>query len=263
MRLSRTLPAVALLALALSACGGSSDHVAASSEAAGHSAATTAVTNDGNTDTTVASTSASDMESVSNVVAQAKSDLPIYAAVGDTTAASTLSAKTTFGSPTTVRVIGENADVSWLLVQLPVRPNGSTGYVRASDVTLATVDVAVDVDLAARHLQVVRFDGTVVLASDVAVGSDENPTPTGDFFVTDVIDTGNASGSYGPYALGLSAHSDTLSEFGGGDGQIGLHGTNSPSSIGNAVSHGCVRLPNDVIVQLAQMLPLGAPVTIH
>ena len=49
----------------------------------------------------------------------------------------------------------------------------------------------------------------------------------------------------------------------GGDGQIGIHGTNQPASIGNAVSHGCVRVPNEIITQLAHNLPLGTPVTIH
>jgi lipoprotein-anchoring transpeptidase ErfK/SrfK len=54
-----------------------------------------------------------------------------------------------------------------------------------------------------------------------------------------------------------------LSEFAGGDGQIGIHGTNVPASIGEAVSHGCVRVPNDVITTLATTVPVGTPVTIH
>ena len=59
-----------------------------------------------------------------------------------------------------------------------------------------------------------------------------------------------------------SAHSFTLSEFGGGDGQIGIHGTNQPDSIGTSASHGCVRVPNEVITALAGNIPLGTPVTI-
>ena len=76
-------------------------------------------------------------------------------------------------------------------------------------------------------------------------------------------DATDDGGAYGPFAIGLSAHSDTLTEFAGGDGAIGIHGTNDPASIGNPVSHGCVRVPNDVAVQLAQMLAPGTPVTIH
>ena len=81
--------------------------------------------------------------------------------------------------------------------------------------------------------------------------------------MTDLLDNADDGGAYGPYALGLAAHSDTLSEFAGGDGQIGLHGTNEPWSIGQAASHGCVRVPNEVVAQLATGLPLGTPVTIE
>jgi lipoprotein-anchoring transpeptidase ErfK/SrfK len=101
-----------------------------------------------------------------------------------------------------------------------------------------------------------------VLTTPVAVGSPESPTPTGHFFLVDKLDTQSASSAYGPFAFGLSGHSDVLTEFAGGDGQIGIHGTNDPSSIGNAVSHGCVRVPNDVIAQLNDLVPLGTPVTI-
>lgn len=79
--------------------------------------------------------------------------------------------------------------------------------------------------------------------------------------MTDLLDTPDG-GAYGPFAIGLSAHSETISEFAGSDGQIGLHGTSDPGSIGQAVSHGCVRVPNDVIARLASDLSLGTPVTI-
>ena len=256
MRTSRVLATIALTAAALSACGGGGGSESPNAQTATNE--TTEVT----TTAAEATTPASDV-AVSNLVATANGDLAVYAAANDSQPSSTLPALTEFGSPTTVRVLAQNADASWLLVSLPTRPNGSTGYVKADDVTLATIDRAVDVDLAARVLRVVDFGGNVILETTVAIGSEQNPTPTGNFYVTDLLDTGNDGGAYGPYALGISAHSDTLSEFGGGDAQIGLHGTNQPSSIGQAVSHGCVRLPNDVIVQLAESLPLGTPVRIH
>ena len=56
--------------------------------------------------------------------------------------------------------------------------------------------------------------------------------------------------------------SNVLEEFNGGDGVIGIHGTNDPSSIGQDVSHGCIRVTNDVITQMAGYLPLGTPVEI-
>ena len=78
--------------------------------------------------------------------------------------------------------------------------------------------------------------------------------------MTDKLETPNPEGGYGLYAFGLSGYSETLTEFAGGDGQIGIHGTNDPTSIGNAVSHGCIRLPNDIVESLATMVPLGTPV---
>jgi lipoprotein-anchoring transpeptidase ErfK/SrfK len=53
-----------------------------------------------------------------------------------------------------------------------------------------------------------------------------------------------------------------LFSFGGGPGQIGLHGTNAPRLLGRDVSHGCVRMRNQAITRLARMLPLGTPVRI-
>jgi lipoprotein-anchoring transpeptidase ErfK/SrfK len=99
-----------------------------------------------------------------------------------------------------------------------------------------------------------------VLETPIAV--QKYPTPAARFFVTDLLDTGEGGGAYGPYAVGLSAHSDVLTEFGGGDGQVGIHGTNDQSSIGRPVSHGRVRVANDVITRLATTIPIGTQVTI-
>ena len=94
------------------------------------------------------------------------------------------------------------------------------------------------------------------------MGAADAPTPTGAFYVIDKLATGDPDDTYGPFAFGLSAHSDVLTDFAGGDGQVGIHGTNDPGSIGEAVSHGCIRVPNDVAVVLEERLHLGTPVTI-
>jgi len=94
----------------------------------------------------------------------------------------------------------------------------------------------------------------------VATGTGGTPTPHGHFYLTELLAPTNAG--YGPYAFGLSAFSDVLSSFGGGPGQIGLHGTDDAASIGKAASHGCIRLANPDITELAQLLPLGTPITI-
>lgn len=149
----------------------------------------------------------------------------------------------------------------WLKVLLPTRPNGATGWVRTSDVGLSTTDYRVDVSLR-RHRMVLHKGARTVLDRPAAVGAAKTPTPAGRFFVTVLLRPPDPHGAYGPYAFGLSAHSTKLFHFGGGPGQVGLHGTDEPSALGHAVSHGCVRVSNDTVRRMAKILPLGTPVTI-
>jgi lipoprotein-anchoring transpeptidase ErfK/SrfK len=193
-------------------------------------------------------------------VARTDTEVAVFAEPGDPTPTRTLPAKTGFGSARALLVVADRGD--WLQVLLPVRPNGSTGWVRAKDVSLRQVDVRIDVDLTARRLTLRQGDREL-FSTPVAVGAPDVPTPTGTFFVVDKLATGNASSAYGPFALGLSGHSDVLTEFGGGDGQVGIHGTDDPGSIGRDVSHGCIRVPNHIAEQLNAIVSLGTPVTIR
>ena len=95
-----------------------------------------------------------------------------------------------------------------------------------------------------------------------AVGRSVLPTPTGRYYIVELLKQPNPNGVYGPYAFGTSAFSKVLYHFGGGPGQIGIHGTDEHGSIGHSVSHGCIRLRNRDIVRLAHLLPLGTPITI-
>ncbi|MFL6040049.1 MAG: L,D-transpeptidase [Gaiellales bacterium] len=65
-------------------------------------------------------------------------------------------------------------------------------------------------------------------------------TPTGRFFVTDLVVTGDPGGPFGWFALGLSGHQPNLPAGWGGGDQLAIHGTNRPSTIGGAASAGCV-----------------------
>lgn len=196
---------------------------------------------------------------VERTTARTSAPLAVFAARGDEQAVGILSPATEFGTPRVLFVLKHKG--TWLKVRLPDRPNGAIGWVRTDDVELRTVRDRIEVDLAARVLRWTRA-GTTVLESPIAIGAPGTPTPTGATYITDLLDTPDGGG-YGPYAVGLALHSDEISEFGGGDGQIGIHGTADPSSIGQAVSHGCVRVPNEVITQLATSVPLGTPVVIR
>lgn len=94
------------------------------------------------------------------------------------------------------------------------------------------------------------------------IGTSDTPTPGGTFYLKELLAPTNPDGAYGPYAYGLSGFSTTLQSFAGGEAVIGLHGTNSPSSIGHDVSFGCIRMRNADITALARLLPLGTPVRI-
>ena len=149
----------------------------------------------------------------------------------------------------------------WVRVQLPTRPNLSSAWVRRGDVRLSYTSMRVVISLKHHRLEV--FDGTKLsVRTPIGVGQSVSPTPRGRYFITDVVRPKNPKGFYGPYALGLSAHSNVYSSFEGGNGQVGIHGTNLPQAIGSNVSHGCVRVRNAVITRLARSLPLGTPVTI-
>lgn len=195
------------------------------------------------------------------LVARATEALDVYDRPGAAFPVRSLDASTILGTGTVLDVI-EGPVEGWARVLLPGRPNGSEGWIRAGDVTLYTVSGSLIIDLSDRELSYLE-QGEVVLSTDVAVGSPRNPTPTGSFYVTDNVKLSDQNSPWGPAALGLSARSDTITEYNGGDGIIGIHGTNRPGSIGRAASLGCVRVPNDMIIVLQELVRLGTPVEIR
>ncbi|WP_307874643.1 L,D-transpeptidase [Frankia nepalensis] len=163
------------------------------------------------------------------------------------------------GAPLTLLV--ERYQRDWLRVALPVRPNGTTGWIHARDVRLAATPFAVTVDRVRHELTVYR-DGRVAKVYPVGIGTGATPTPNGRFYLAQLLRPGNPNGPWGPYAFGLSGFSDVVTSFNGGEGIIGLHGTNQPERVGTDVSMGCIRLRNEDITELADLLPVGTPVTI-
>jgi lipoprotein-anchoring transpeptidase ErfK/SrfK len=164
------------------------------------------------------------------------------------------------GTSRVVLVRGERGD--WVRVYLPTRPNGRTGWVRARAVRLLRNPYRLVVRLRA-HRIVLWKGQRVVLQGGTVVGASATPTPVGMYYVVELLRPPDPNGSYGPYSFGISAHSNVLKRFAGGDGRVGIHGTNQPGLIGESVSHGCVRVRNDTIRRLARVLPLGTPVLIR
>lgn len=165
------------------------------------------------------------------------------------------------GGPLVMLIAQRGPTPGWLRVYLPVRPNGTTGWIRTREVAITGMPYRLDLHQRSHRLQLLRF-GVLVRSYPVGLGRSGTPTPGGTFYLTERIRLADPTGPYGPYAFGLSAFSPTLFSFAGGNGVIGLHGTNSPASVGVSVSHGCIRMRNADITALAGLLPLGTPVRV-
>ena len=146
---------------------------------------------------------------------------------------------------------------AWYRLSLPGRPNGRTGWVPAASVKVKPVTKEIVIDRSERTLQL-RSRGRIVFETRVAVGATGMETPLGHFYVQAKFrPTAPILGAYG---FETSAYSK-LSEWPGG-GIVGIHGTNAPWLLGQAVSHGCVRVRNDAILRLRDLVPVGTPIRI-
>jgi lipoprotein-anchoring transpeptidase ErfK/SrfK len=172
---------------------------------------------------------------------------------------------TDLGYPTTFSIVGailnKRCAATWYRVKLPIKPNGVIGYVRPKDVSVEKVTTRISVDLSRRELLLYRR-GKLVLRTPVAVGSSLTPTPIGRYFVSQRITTSNPEGPFGPVVLAVSAFSNVLQGWAAG-GPIAIHGTNAPWTIGQAASHGCIRVRNETLTRLFAATPGGTPVVIH
>jgi lipoprotein-anchoring transpeptidase ErfK/SrfK len=172
---------------------------------------------------------------------------------------------THLGYPTTFSIVGAivRADCSaaWYRVKLPIRPNGTTGYLRPADVSVQEVATRIAVDLSRRELSLYR-SGNLVLRLSVAVGSATTPTPIGRYYVDQRIRTTDPAGPFGPAVLAVSAHSNVLTDWAEG-GPIAIHGTDAPWTIGRASTHGCIRVRNETLARLFPAIAGGTPVVIH
>jgi lipoprotein-anchoring transpeptidase ErfK/SrfK len=164
---------------------------------------------------------------------------------------------TQLGSPTWVPVV--QSQPGWDRVLLPARPNRSTGWIYlGGGLQTAYSPYQVRINLAARRLTVLD-DGHSLGSWTVADGAAGTPTPVGRTFL--LASLAPRQPTYSPLILPLGAHSDTLTTYGGGPGTVALHGWPDPAVFGQAVSHGCVRVPAAALRALSR-IPLGSPVTI-
>jgi lipoprotein-anchoring transpeptidase ErfK/SrfK len=146
----------------------------------------------------------------------------------------------------------------WYRISVPMRPNGTYGYIPAADVSLTPTVAQIVVDVSSRTIDVYKHDNHV-WHGKVAVGAPGMETPLGHYYVAAAFKPVNDP-FLGVWALETTAYSK-LTDWPGG-GVVGIHGTNAPWLLGKAVSHGCVRVSNQTASKLHMLTPVGTPIWI-
>jgi L,D-transpeptidase catalytic domain len=175
-----------------------------------------------------------------------------------------LSTRTPEGTRNIVLVLGRRKGADgrlWMRVRLPVLPNNTTGWLpRRALGGYAAVRTRLVIDLD-RLTATLHRGGHPIFRAPVGVGRTGSPTPRGEFYIRNRL-TKYATPFYGPLAFGTSARSSVLTDWPAG-GFVGIHGTNRPDLLPGHVSHGCIRMRNADILELARVMPVGTPLTIR
>ena len=153
---------------------------------------------------------------------------------------------------------------TWLKVLLPVRPNGSVGWIPRDRTQIGSTRWRVVVSTGQRKVRVYR-DGRIVRTFLAVVGAPGTPTPHGHYAIYEKIAQRDPQSIIGPWALHLTAFSDVLDNFGGGPGRVAIHGRNGEylvAPLGTAASHGCIRVQDSEVGFLARVTISGTPVNI-
>jgi lipoprotein-anchoring transpeptidase ErfK/SrfK len=146
----------------------------------------------------------------------------------------------------------------WYRISIPMRPNGTYGYIPAATVSLAPTQGQIKISLDRRTIDL-YWKGKHVWHGQVAIGAPGRETPLGNYYVAARF-VPYHDAFLGVFAVETSAYSK-LTEWPGG-GVVGIHGTSEPQLLGQAVSHGCVRVANITALKLKRYAPLGTPISI-
>jgi hypothetical protein len=146
----------------------------------------------------------------------------------------------------------------WYKISIPMRPNGTMGWIPARVVRLAPTVAEIEVHRVSRTIDL-YWHGKHVWHGGVAIGAPGMETPLGHYYVAARF-VPYQDPFLGVFAVETSGYS-ALTEWPGG-GWFGIHGTSMPQLIGQAVSHGCVRVTNETAAKLQKYSPLGTPIVI-
>jgi lipoprotein-anchoring transpeptidase ErfK/SrfK len=149
---------------------------------------------------------------------------------------------------------------AWVKLALQMRPNNTRGWALADAVALTPTNKRIVVDLSSRSLKLFKGNRVLVSTRKVGIGKRATPTPLGYYYVAAGYRL--RASAYGAWALETTAYSPTLTDWPGG-GKVGIHGTSNPGILPGAVSHGCVRVPNAIILKLKRLAPVGTAIIVR
>jgi len=155
------------------------------------------------------------------------------------------------------KALGSDGE-TWYRISVPMRPNGTYGWIPARTVSLSPTHDEIVVNLSTRTIDLYKF-GKRKWHGKVAIGAPGRETPLGHYYVAARFVPYHDS-FLGVFAVETSAYSK-LTEWPGG-GVVGIHGTSLPQLLGQAVSHGCVRVSNQTAAKMESLAPLGTPIWI-
>jgi L,D-transpeptidase catalytic domain len=159
-----------------------------------------------------------------------------------------------------LKEMGLSPSQIWYQVRLPILPNNSVGWVPKNALgNIYVVHTHLYVNRET-HTATLQKDGRTIFTTKIGNGELYWPTPAGQFYIRDKLTDFN-NPAYGPVAFGTSARSPVLTDWPGG-GFVGVHGTDEPQLIPCYISHGCIRLVNSAILQLAKLMTVGTPLTV-
>ena len=173
-----------------------------------------------------------------------------------------LYADTVFGNRLALLVEQYDSTGNWAKVQVPVRPNGTTAWVQTAFFTEEKHNYHITINVTENTVNV--YKGEELLVEQIAVtGRESRPTPVVRAYIDEMIPGESLSPAYGDWVLSIAAFSEALGTFGGGGmPKLALHGTNQPELMGQYVSSGCIRVPNDIISLIQETVPVGTIVEI-
>lgn len=148
---------------------------------------------------------------------------------------------------------------------VPMRLSRLMPPVQQAPDSLRTANVRIEISLEARQIRLYQ-NNDVIMTAPVAVGQADWQTPIGQFAVRTMREDPVWQHPITKAAVGPGPDNPLGSRWIGfaleGAYHIGIHGTNQETLIGEAVSHGCVRMLERDIQTLYRQVRVGTPVIV-